>query len=221
MLIINAPQFASDSLEERANDNVSGRRDFTQLMLEAINSTNGNDHLTPEEGHVTSVMLIITGTVTTSTMLTFITYVVSKHPDVKEKLFQELIQAMPEKNTTIRLVNYDCLTNFKRISLIITIHSYKHARKGCLPYLWAIIMEVSRMYPAIPGGLPRLTPDGGDIIAGQFIPGGVSGTEVKISKQHVECSNTLSRPSWMCPSGLSITMQVCLRILSSLNLKDG
>ncbi|KAI8584357.1 hypothetical protein K450DRAFT_219447 [Umbelopsis ramanniana AG] len=147
----NILKFASDSLEERANEKVTGRRDFTQLMLEAINSTNGNDRLTSEEGHVTSVMLVITGTVTTSTMLTFITYVVSKHPDVKEKLFKELINAMPEKDTTI---------------------SYKHARKDCLPYLWAIIMEVSRMYPAIPGGLPRLTPDGGDIIAGQFIPGG-------------------------------------------------
>ncbi|KAG2183109.1 hypothetical protein INT44_006090 [Umbelopsis vinacea] len=144
-------KFSSDSIEERANEKAAGRRDFTQLMLEAINSTDGDVHLTPEEGHVTSVMLIITGSVTTSTMLTFVTYAVSKHPDVKEKLVQELINAMPDKNATI---------------------SYKHARKDCLPYLWAIIMEVSRMYPAIPGGMPRLTPDGGDTIAGQFIPGG-------------------------------------------------
>ncbi|CAO3662606.1 unnamed protein product [Umbelopsis ramanniana] len=143
--------FAAESLEKRATEGTAGRRDFTQLMLEAIKSTNGNDHLTPEEGHVTSVILIITGTITTSTMLTFISYVVSKHPDVKKKLFRELMNAMPDKNTTL---------------------SYKHARKDCLPYLWAIIMEVSRMYPVIPGGLPRVTPDGGDIIAGQFIPGG-------------------------------------------------
>jgi cytochrome P450 len=102
--VLNIPQFAADSLEKRATEETAGRCDFTQLMLEAIKSTNGNDRLTPEEGHVTSVMLIITGTVTTSTMLTFISYIVSKHPDVKKKLFQELINAMPDKNTTLRLV---------------------------------------------------------------------------------------------------------------------
>jgi hypothetical protein len=51
---------------------------------------------------------------------------------------------------------------------------YKDARKDHLPYLWAVIMEVTRMYPAVPGGLPRVTPKGGEIIAGKFIPGGVS-----------------------------------------------
>lgn len=102
--MLNIPQFAANSLEKRATEGTAGRRDFTQLMLEAIKSTNGNDHLTPVEGHVTSVILIITGTITTSTMLTFISYVVSKHPDVKTKLFQELMNAMPDKNTTLRLV---------------------------------------------------------------------------------------------------------------------
>jgi hypothetical protein len=37
-------------------------------------------------------------------------------------------------------------------------------------------MEVTRLYPAVPGGLPRVTPKGGAIIAGQFIPEGVSTT---------------------------------------------
>lgn len=35
-------------------------------------------------------------------------------------------------------------------------------------------MEVTRLYPAVPGGLPRVTPKGGAVIAGQFIPEGVS-----------------------------------------------
>ena len=34
-------------------------------------------------------------------------------------------------------------------------------------------MEVTRLYPAVPGGLPRVTPKGGEVIAGQFIPEGV------------------------------------------------
>jgi cytochrome P450 len=51
---------------------------------------------------------------------------------------------------------------------------YKDARKDHLPYLWAVIMEVMRLLPAVPGGLPRVTPKGGEIIAGKFIPEGVS-----------------------------------------------
>lgn len=35
-------------------------------------------------------------------------------------------------------------------------------------------MEVTRLLPAVPGGLPRVTPKGGEIIAGKFIPEGVS-----------------------------------------------
>jgi cytochrome P450 len=39
--------------------------------------------------------------------------------------------------------------------------------------MWAVIMEATRLYPAVPGGLPRVTPKGGDVIGGQFIPEGV------------------------------------------------
>ncbi|KAH8550519.1 cytochrome P450 [Umbelopsis sp. PMI_123] len=145
----NILKFAADSLDERASDRTINRRDFAQLILEAINSRDGGDYLTPDEGLIATVILIITGTVTTSIMLTCITYVLGKHQDVKEKLFQELVQAVPEKNSTI---------------------SYKNARKDRLPYLWAVIMEVSRMYPAVPGGMPRVVPKGGAIIAGKYIP---------------------------------------------------
>lgn len=53
-------------------------------------------------------------------------------------------------------------------------HRYKDIRKQALPYLWAIIMEATRMFPAVPGGLPRVCPAGGETIANRFIPGGVS-----------------------------------------------
>jgi hypothetical protein len=50
------------------------------------------------------------------------------------------------------------------------------------------------MYPAIPGGLPRVTPDGGDIIAGQFIPGGVSDVKIELSYENVKGINATFRP---------------------------
>jgi cytochrome P450 len=111
ILVINASQFAADSLDERASDRTINRRDFAQLILEAISSRDGGDYLTPDEGLIATVILIITGTVTTSIMLTCITYVLGKHQDVKEKLFQELVQAVPEKNSTIRLVTSDISLN--------------------------------------------------------------------------------------------------------------
>ena len=77
------------------------------------------------------------------------------------------------------------------------------------------------MYPSIPGGLPRVTPDGGDIIAGQFIPGGVSGVKIKLSNENVEGINAIYRPLLMCLSGPFTTIPVCLKILSNLSQKDG
>lgn len=57
--------------------------------------------------------------------------------------------------------------------LTLLCHRYRDAKKDQLPYLWAVIMEVTRLYPSVPGGLPRVTPKGGEVIGGQFIPGGV------------------------------------------------
>jgi cytochrome P450 len=72
-------------------------------MLEALESDKKSNYLTVPESQVSSVMLIVAGTDTTSNSMTFIAFLLGKHPKVKERLFQELVQAMPDKNSTLRL----------------------------------------------------------------------------------------------------------------------
>lgn len=168
-------QFSEQSLSARLADKTNKRRDFTQLMVEAMKADKEGNYLTAAESQVASIVLLVAGTDTTSNTMTFVAFLLSKHPHVQERLFEELKEAMPDKNATIRLVVLSISTLMHKSSQIL-FHSYKNARKEKIPYLWAVLMEVTRLYPAVPGGLPRVTPKGGAVIAGQFIPEGVGAT---------------------------------------------
>jgi hypothetical protein len=41
------------------------------------------------------------------------------------------------------------------------------------PYLTAVIHETLRIFPPVPIGMPRITPKGGGMVAGVWVPGGV------------------------------------------------
>ena len=43
-----------------------------------------------------------------------------------------------------------------------------------LTYLLAVLDESLRLYPPVPAGGPRKIAPGGDVILGQYVPGGVS-----------------------------------------------
>lgn len=47
------------------------------------------------------------------------------------------------------------------------------ATKG-IAYLDGVISEALRLCFPVPGGLPRVVPEGGDVYAGHYVPGGVS-----------------------------------------------
>ncbi|EXJ73420.1 uncharacterized protein A1O5_03180 [Cladophialophora psammophila CBS 110553] len=90
------------------------------------------------------------GTDTTTAALTNTIYLLYKHPKVLAKLREELDAA----------------------GLCGVVPSYEAVAK--LPYLRACIEESLRLRPASSMGLPRVVPQGGRVLAGEFISEGVT-----------------------------------------------
>ncbi|TGO51558.1 hypothetical protein BOTNAR_0352g00060 [Botryotinia narcissicola] len=53
-----------------------------------------------------------------------------------------------------------------------------------LPYLTAVVKESMRVHPMVPGTLPRIVPDGGVVVDGNFIPAGTSISQTNLSLHH-------------------------------------
>ena len=51
-----------------------------------------------------------------------------------------------------------------------------------LKYLRAVVLEGMRMYAPLPFPLPRVVPEGGDTVDGEFLPSGVSFSQSETSK---------------------------------------
>ncbi|KAK5074575.1 hypothetical protein LTR70_010145 [Exophiala xenobiotica] len=91
--------------------------------------------------------LVIAGSGTTSATLTYATWVLLKHPAVRQKLEDELIR-LPDDFDDVKLEG--------------------------LPYLTTFVTEVLRVYGSAPGALPRTTPSHGIQIGDYRIPPGVT-----------------------------------------------
>ncbi|RMZ85803.1 hypothetical protein DV737_g386, partial [Chaetothyriales sp. CBS 132003] len=92
-------------------------------------------------------ILIIGGSETTATLLSGATYYILRHPDVLNKLVEE-VRTTFQSEDDINLVSV-----------------------GQLTYMLAVLNEALRMYPPIANGLPRQVPQEGTRILDQFIPG--------------------------------------------------
>ena len=147
---------------------LEGQRRHTQYARERINyrldlETDRPDFVTPfmknnvnfetmsrDEILSTFNFIIIGGSETTATTLTGIFNHLSRRPEILQRLSAE-IRSKFEKEEDI---------------VIDSIHG--------LPYLEAVLNEGLRMCNPVPGGLPRVVPEGGDTYAGVYLPGGVS-----------------------------------------------
>ncbi|KAH7356368.1 cytochrome P450 [Pyrenochaeta sp. MPI-SDFR-AT-0127] len=98
---------------------------------------------------------------TSGATLTYLMYELSNRPDVQDKLRKELMSLDPplllrkSKDDSIKLPNAKDVLE--------------------LPFLDAVIMETLRLYPSVPGGQPRVTPNTTNSLGGfDGIPAGVT-----------------------------------------------
>ncbi|KAF1836188.1 cytochrome P450 46A1 [Decorospora gaudefroyi] len=102
--------------------------------------------LTRAEMDANSFLFMIAGTETTATLLSGLTFLLLCNPECMKKLRDEIRSAFASS---------DDMTMEKL---------------AMLPYLAACVKEALRVYPPVPLGLARITPDDGSTIVGRFIP---------------------------------------------------
>lgn len=130
----------------------SDRQDLLSFLFKAIDPETGKP-LPDDEIIAESISFIVGGSDTTSSTMTNFIDLVSRRADVKQKLQEELDRTFPS-------ISSDWVAPDSVVEK--------------LPYLNATLREVMRYRPTSSTGLERVTPPGGRVIGGQFIPGGVS-----------------------------------------------
>ncbi|MCJ1386474.1 hypothetical protein MMC17_009600 [Xylographa soralifera] len=141
-----------DIILERVRRRISSARsrpDFITFIVE-----NNKNRMSSTEVVSNASLLIAAGTETIATLLPAVTYLLVTHRSKLAKAVTEIRETY--KNDAA-----------------ITMTSLKQ-----LKYLPAAINEALRLFPPVPEGLPCVTPDTGEEICGQWIPGG---TYVQIS----------------------------------------
>jgi cytochrome P450 len=102
--------------------------------------------LTRGEMDANASLFMVAGTETTATLLSGLTNLLLCNPESMKKVVDEIRSAFSraEDMTMERLAG--------------------------LPFLAACIKEAFRLYPPVPLGLPRITPENGSTIVGQYVP---------------------------------------------------
>ncbi|XP_062944446.1 cytochrome P450 3A4-like isoform X1 [Cynocephalus volans] len=146
-------EFFKDSVkrikENRLKDKQKHRVDLLQLMIDSQNSgeTPSRKGLSDMELVAQSIIFIFGGYETTSNTLSFIMYLLATHPDIQQKLQEEIDATLPNKAPA----TYDTLVQME--------------------YLDMVVNESLRLFP-IGGRLERLCKKDVEI-NGVFIPKGV------------------------------------------------
>ncbi|KAM5261910.1 cytochrome P450 3A12-like isoform 2-T2 [Hipposideros larvatus] len=103
--------------ESRLNDKRKHRVDFLQLMINSQNSKETDTHkaLSDLELVAQSIVFIFAGYETTSTSLSFLMYILATHPDVQQKLQEEIDSTFPNKAPP----TYDALVQMEYLDMVV------------------------------------------------------------------------------------------------------
>ncbi|XP_011384018.1 LOW QUALITY PROTEIN: cytochrome P450 3A12-like [Pteropus vampyrus] len=103
--------------ESRLHDNQKHRVDFLQLMINSQNSeeTDSYKAMSNLELVAQSIVFIFAGYETTSTTLSFLMYILATHPDIQQKLQEEIDATLPNKV----LPTYDALTQMEYLDMVL------------------------------------------------------------------------------------------------------
>ncbi|GAQ45920.1 Cytochrome P450 [Aspergillus niger] len=135
-------------------DQVKTRKDLLSLLFRAKDPETGAA-LDEKEIIAESISFIVGGSDTTSTSMVNMVDILSRSEDVQQRLQEELDSAFPFPNQTMPP---GWVADFKAVE--------------SLPVLNAILRETMRFRPTSATGLERVTPKGGKVVAGRFLPEG-------------------------------------------------
>ncbi|KAF2661069.1 putative RNA polymerase II mediator complex component Srb8 [Lophiostoma macrostomum CBS 122681] len=124
----------------------AGRPDLVTPFIKAMRTS--PEKMSLAEIQSTFAVILVAGSETTATTLLGVFYKLATHQGVQDKLYQTLRERFEYESQ-------------------IDVETTRE-----LVYLDAVISEALRLCYAIPGGLPRVVPRGGEIYGGRWLPGG-------------------------------------------------
>ncbi|KAI9710156.1 MAG: hypothetical protein M1820_002958 [Bogoriella megaspora] len=147
---VNKFNLVLNRVKEKIAIGATDQKDLLSLVIKsncAKEKTEG-EKLATEEIISNNTLFVAAGTETVTTLLSSLTYLLTRHPQIMDRLVKEIRGSFQDEAS-------------------MTIDSLAK-----MDYLYACIREALRLFPPIPEGLPRVVPSEGENISGYKIPGG-------------------------------------------------
>lgn len=139
--------YAVQSISRQKESALAGNEKAKNTLFSKVLEAKDNDILTEEEVVVNAQTYITAGSDTTSNTLTYLTWAVTSHPKVRDKLAAE-VATLPD--------------------------AFTEADTRELRYMDQVIKETMRLWAAVPCSLARVVPPEGVSLSGYWIQGGTT-----------------------------------------------
>ncbi|KAL8837304.1 MAG: hypothetical protein Q9170_002561 [Blastenia crenularia] len=166
-----------DLVLNRVKQRIAVGTDRIDLLSRVLRYNDRKEKMTDQEIISNATLFVAAGTETVTTVLSALTYLITRDKRVMTTLTREIRSAFLAEEE-------------------ITIQSISH-----LEYLTACIREALRKFPPIPEGLPRIVPENGEWVSGEWIPGGtfvqVSTLATTLSASNFHAPDTFIPERWL------------------------